>query len=58
MKTIVFLRNRGPQFTPIEEEFEFEDNATDKEIIDVFEDWVWNEVGEEFTWYEKDEEDK
>ena len=58
MKTIVFLRNRGSQFNPIAEEFEFEDNATDKEIMDVFEDWVWNEVGEEFTWYEKDEEDK
>ncbi|MGG3706976.1 hypothetical protein [Heyndrickxia coagulans] len=56
MKTIVFLRNRGPQFKPIEEEFEFEDNSTDKEIIDAFEDWVWDEVGEEFTWFEKEED--
>jgi len=36
-----------------EEEFEFDDNVTDKEIQEEYENWVWQEVGDRFTWYRK-----
>ena len=35
------------------EEVEFEDDVTDEEIEDAYEDWVWEQVGDKFTWYRK-----
>lgn len=34
-----------------EEEYEFEDDATDEEIQKEYEDWVWEQVGDNYTWY-------
>lgn len=39
-----------------EEEVEFEDNATDEEIHGYYVEWVWQKVGDNFTWYKKGEE--
>lgn len=36
------------------EEFEFEDDATDEEITEAFKEWVWEQVGDDFTWYDKE----
>jgi len=33
-----------------QEEFEFEDDITEKEIEEEFNDWVWNEVGDNYYW--------
>lgn len=38
-----------------EEEVEFEDDATDKEIESAYVEWVWNEVGDNYAWYRKQE---
>ena len=40
------------------EEFEFDDNATDKEIEEEYIEWVWNEIGDRYCWYRKDELEK
>ena len=37
------------------EEFEFEDDVTDEFIREVFEDWVWEQIGDRFGWYKKEE---
>jgi len=37
-----------------EEEFEFDDNATDKEIEEEYKEWVWNEIGDRYCWYRKE----
>ena len=34
------------------EEFEFEDDATQEDIKDEFELWVWEQIGDHFAWYE------
>ena len=34
---------------------EFEDSTTDEEISKAFEDWVWQEVGDYFSWYREGE---
>jgi len=36
-----------------EEEVEFEDDATDDMIQEAYEDWVWEEVGDNYSWYRK-----
>lgn len=53
MKTIVFKYTRG--FNDIvEEEVEFDDNATEEEINQEFHNWVWESIiGDHVTWYEK-----
>jgi len=38
-----------------EEEFEFEDDVTDEIIREAFEDWVWEQIGDEFGWYKEKE---
>lgn len=57
MKQVVFYRNPGPGSQPYEQVFEFDDDATEKEIIEEYMDWVWQEIGEQFTWYLKDKGD-
>ena len=37
-----------------EEEVEFEDDVTDEEIEEEYIEWVWNEVGDNYTWYCKE----
>jgi len=37
------------------EEFEFEDDVTDEIIRGAFEDWVWEQIGDRFSWYKKEE---
>jgi hypothetical protein len=37
------------------EEVEFPDDVTDEEIREEFEEWVWNEVGDHYSWYRKEE---
>lgn len=34
-----------------QEEFEFEDGTTDEEIQKEFEEWIWNEIGSYYCWY-------
>jgi len=38
-----------------EEEIEFEDGTTDEEIEEEYVEWVWQEVGDNYTWYKKEE---
>ena len=38
-----------------EEEVEFEDNATENDIQESFEDWVWEKVGDDYYWERKEE---
>ena len=30
---------------------EFDDDTTDEVIQGAYEDWVWEQVGDNFTWY-------
>lgn len=39
-----------------EEEFEFEDNVTDEQIIEEFSGWVWEQIGDRFSWHRKETE--
>ncbi|TPG88111.1 hypothetical protein EEL32_10115 [Brevibacillus laterosporus] len=58
MKTIVFRHKKGfHSWDNHEQEFEFEDDATEKEIGEAFNEWVWEQIGEKFTWYEKGKEE-
>lgn len=53
---VVFRRRYGVgQHDVKEQEVEFDDNATEEEIRDVYEVWLWNQVMDEFTWYKKGE---
>lgn len=55
-KTIVFshsLRGWGEQ-NKVTEEFEFDIEATEEEINKEFADWVWQQVMDHCTWYEKE----
>lgn len=53
MKTIVFKCSENGKRR--EEEVEFEDDATEEEIEKEFETWVWQEVGDNYCWFEKEE---
>lgn len=37
------------------EEVEFDDDTTEELIREAYEDWVWEQVGDNFTWYRKGE---
>ena len=37
------------------EEVEFEDDATEEDIEEAYVEWVWNEVGDRYSWYRKEE---
>lgn len=52
MKTVVFEYEKG--WNDIEkEEMEYENDATDEEIQEDFEEWIWNIIGDRCNWYEK-----
>lgn len=52
MRKIIF--ECGENMNEHEEEFEFPDDVTDEEIQKEFEQWVWNEIGDNFCWRDKD----
>ena len=52
MITIIFRCSETKK--EYEEEFEFDDNVTDEEIEEEFKEWVWNEIGDYYTWYKKE----
>lgn len=43
----------GENMNEYEDEFEFDDDVTDAEIQEEYERWVWEQVGDRFTWYRK-----
>jgi hypothetical protein len=53
MKVIVFSYSKGWNDL-IEEEFEFENDVTEEEIGKEFEEWIWNLIGDNCSWYEKE----
>ncbi len=56
MRTIVFRHRYGlGDHHVYEEEFEFEDDDTEEEITKEYIEWVFEQVGEQFTWYEKEQ---
>jgi hypothetical protein len=54
VKTIIFKHYRGWNDV-IEEEFEYEEDVTDEQINKDFEDWIWNEIGDSFSWRVKED---
>lgn len=53
MRTVVFRHVPGIGHRPYEVTMEFEDDATDEEIQKEYVDWVWEQIGDQFTWYEE-----
>ena len=47
MKKVIFKCSEN--MDKHEEEFEFEDDATDDDIQEEFEQWVWNEIGDHYS---------
>ncbi|MFF0828784.1 hypothetical protein ACFYU8_17730 [Brevibacillus sp. NPDC003359] len=53
-KTVVFQhRVSGNSNDIVEEEFEFEHDATVEEIEKEYTEWVWSRIAEDFSYYEK-----
>lgn len=56
MRKITFVHNRGwgehNRYTEVQE---FDDDATEKDIQDAYVDWVWEQIGDNFTWFEGEE---
>lgn len=53
MRKITFSRNKGIGYPKDIQVIEVDDDATENEINKLYEDWIWNEVADEFTWYEE-----
>lgn len=55
MRTVVFKYNpwHGEHNADIEE-IEVDDNATEEEINEMWQDWLWEKVSDHATWYEKE----
>lgn len=54
MKIIVFEYSRGWN-DDITEEFEYEDDILDDVIEKEYQDWVWEIIGDNCNWYEKED---
>lgn len=55
MKTIIFSHQYGfGKHNCHTEEIEYDDDIEEKQIQSDYEDWVWNRIGDNFTWYEKE----
>ena len=52
MKKYRFIHCAGVQRGERSEIVEFDDDATEEEIQANFEEWVWQEIGDEFTYEE------
>ena len=52
-KIIIFKHNDGFN-NIIEDEFEFDDNATDEEINEQYIDWMIELITDYCTWFEKE----
>jgi len=54
MKTIIFSCSENGKRH--QEEIEFEDDVPENEITEEFERWVWQEVGDNYCWFNKEGE--
>lgn len=54
-RTVVFKYNpwHGAHNADIEE-IEVDDNATEEEINEMWQEWLWEKVSDHATWYEKE----
>lgn len=54
MRKVVFRHRKGLADHDVDEQaFEVEDDATEADINEMFMDWAWERVQDDFTWYEK-----
>jgi hypothetical protein len=54
-RTIVFHWSKGyGENNAIKEEVEYDENVADEEIQKDFEEWVWQQIGDSFGWYDKE----
>lgn len=51
MVKVVFSCNEN--MNRYEEEMEFEDGVTDEQIEEEWKEWVWEQVGDNYSWYRK-----
>lgn len=56
MKRVVFYRNPGPGSQSYKEVMQFDDDATEADITEAYTEWVWQEIGDQFTWYFENED--
>lgn len=54
MRRITFSRNKGVGYQTYTQTIDFDEGTTDEEITAAYEEWVWEEVADEFTWYEEE----
>lgn len=54
-RIIVFSYTKGWN-DEIKEEMEFDVDASEEEIEQAFEDWVWEHIGDMVHWYDKESE--
>lgn len=52
MKTVVFEGYSINLGQPVTEEREYESHVTNEEIQDEYEQWVWELIGDYFSWSE------
>lgn len=53
MKKITFEWQRGlGKHDKVTEVVEFDDEDTEEMIDESFQEWVWDKIGDRFTWYE------
>ena len=51
MITVIFKCSEN--MNQYEDEIEFDNDTTDEEIQEEYENWVWEQIGDRFTWYRK-----
>jgi len=56
MRIIIFSHQYGHgKHNSYQEEMEFEDDVTDEDISKEYQDWVWERIGDSFSWYDKED---
>jgi hypothetical protein len=56
MRKVIFKHSTGwGEHNSHRETIEFEDGTTDEEVEKAFQDWVWEQIGDYVTWYDKEE---
>ncbi|WP_179123895.1 hypothetical protein [Paraliobacillus ryukyuensis] len=53
MRSVIFRFQRG-WGDEITEEFEYEEETTDDEIEEDFKDWIWEFIGDNCSWDDKE----
>lgn len=57
MKRVTFVWNKGyTQNDNVTEVIEFDDEASEETIKKEFESWVWEQIGDQFSWYVGEQE--